>query len=499
MGKIFHYLDWSTIFEARKVCNCWRWLTSDYLHQRCSTDECFIADLERRLNSFRKGRNSPPSPNNRSLHYLGDTPRDTPAFSKILQIWTSVTKETTLAIVSISRTALEFCQYENRQTTGRRTVSCQKRRQLEYWYYPDGSDDLIYREGQFESKTNLAEVLCNIDVLLVIGSWSRKDIGLMKFLNPKWSVSTLHLIGVQKDALDLVLPKLTVMTNLESLKIRPFINSSPYCDITKTHLQILCNSSFNLRQLSLQLHAPSDSVVEFVRSQRFTLETVELRSNVNISDRLTFSMPQLKFLQLDEPPGCLLWTTLNVHSGLETINFGRSGCASNQVKNKMPPKQDSLDSDTEELEHSATEILCDVNWFLENASVRRTGIQKSILQQGSDSALKFFMHFPYLTSLTLRSVHAHYGILQGIFKKFSQLKKLSLVNATGITDEILTGFSKEILDEMDIMNPFQVTSEGHKSNAQGKRKASIRNLKRWLKYNYLFICTVPLLKVDLLF
>ncbi|ODM99187.1 F-box/LRR-repeat protein 7 [Orchesella cincta] len=41
----------------------------------------------------------------------------------------------------------------------------------------------------------------------------------------------------------------------------------------------------------------------------------------------------------------------------------------------------------------------------------------------------------------------------------------------------MTGFSKEILDEMDIMNPFQATRERHKTESHRKGYASIRNLK----------------------
>ncbi|CAL8095517.1 unnamed protein product [Orchesella dallaii] len=473
LKKIFNYMNACDVHQARNVSHYWHAVSSVHLHKNCLSipSDCFASQLEHRLSQYHKLNHSP-SPRNHAMYYMGE--RQTPALSRILKLWNSLKKETSLAIISLGASALECFQLDNCRPE-RRNVTCHQRRQLEYWYYPDGSDDLVYPPtGKCKSEKIPSKILENISTLLVIGCWDRKDKALLEFLNPSWSVSTIHLVGVQKETLDLVLPKLISMINLESLLIKPWVNSSAYCELTRTHLQILRNASFKLKNLSMRLHAPSEAVVDFVRSQRFTLETLEVHSNVNVSDRLTFAIPQLKLLQLDEPPGCLLRTTLNVHSSLETINFGRSGCAYNQIRGKSSSDFDQTDTD---FEHSATEILCDVNWFLETSPTRRTGVQKSILQQGTDSALKFFMHFPFLSSLTLRSVHAHYGILQGIFKKFTQLTKLELINATGVTDEIMTGFSKEILDEMDIMNPFQTTRERNKTENHRKGFASIRNLK----------------------
>lgn len=469
-------MDVETVFECRRVCQKWNSFSAEFLHKSCNTSDSHSSELCNRLLKLGKSKGSTSSHSSQKLYHLGDSTKDTPQLPYVLRLWSQIRRETTIVIVSLGKPALEAFQRENNKS-GKKTcgMSCRRRRQLEYWYYPDGSDAALCYNGKLKTAREYDDLLSqNIDTLFVIGSWGRKDSGLLEFLNPAWSTSTLHLTGLQKEALDLVLPKVTTLMNLEALYIRPFIPSSPYCDVTKTHLQILSNSSFKLSQFSMQFSAPSEYVVDFVRSQRFTLQVVELHSNVNISDRLTFSMPQLKVLRLDEPPGCLLWTTLNIHSSLESINFGRSNCSLNPVKNKSFPKVDLVDA---EMHHSATEILCDINWFLESAAARRQGVQKSILQQGSDSALKFFRHFPFLTSLTLRSVHAHYGLLQGVFKKFSQLKKLALINASGVTDEILTGFSKEILAEMDIMNPFQAASHGGSARSPSKTAPSIRNLK----------------------
>jgi len=423
--------------------------------------------LEKSRKSDDKGQNRQNSPNKTPRIVLKDLSEcKTGSLVRALDLLENKRSITTLILRGMNKSMLEFYQYDsNRSNYCEGAGSCNDRRKVTYWFYPDGYDDLVIPSSKKNPRPTS---------ITVIGSWGRKDTGLLEFLNPSFNIKSVVLFGLLREVFDVVLPKLTAMRNVESVSIIPF-SADTTSEICRNHLQILANSSFSLKHLSMQkLQVPSEAIADFVKSHRFTLETVDIQNHVNVSDRLAFAIPNLRILQLDEPPGALLWTTLNAHQRLESIHFERSGYIYNQIKSKAIPKLE-FDLVDQDFKHSATEMLCDVNLFLESVANQRTRAQKSILQEGADSALRFFTHFRFLTSLTLRSVHAHYGILQGIFQNLTQLEKLVFTNTTGINDEILTGFPKATLDKMDLLNPLQFRKVQH--DIHEASYPSIRNLK----------------------
>jgi len=343
--------------------------------------------------------------------------------------------------------------------------NCREFRRMYYWYFPQGA-------GVF--KRSRRKCGPPPTTLVVLGCWTKKDSGLLEFLNPSFNFKSVEFVGLMSEVYDVLLPKLTTMSQIESICIKPF-NANCTSEIARHHLQILSSASFSLRNLSLQkLQAPPDAVSELIRRHRFTLETLELQNFVNVSDKLSFSIPNLRILQLDEPPGVCLWRTLNVNQTIETIRVERSGYNFKQGKSNAIPSCDSTED--EEFEHSATEIICDVNLFLEYMTSKPPGFQKSALQAGTDSVLKFVGHFRFLTSLTIRGVHAHYGILQGIFRNLPHLEKLILASFAGCTDEILTGIPKDSLEKMDLLNPLQLKTS-HESLKLETSRPSLRNMK----------------------
>jgi hypothetical protein len=455
------YLPHSDVFNARIVSKKWHSVATDVLHHDCrSYLRTAASAIDDYLDSSQKSNHS--SPNKTPRQVLSSY--QSTSFMRALQLLQDEPTINTLIVRGINKSLLECFQLGHVIGNNGKGRACEDKKRVVYWFYPDGRDELMFCQDKNGPKPTS---------ITVMGSWTKKDSGLLEFLKPSFAINSVELIGLLEEVYDLFLPKLTAMQNVESVTIKPFSNSC-VSEITRSHLQILANSSFGLKNLSMQkLQAPPEIIADLIRSHRFTLEKVEIQNHVNVSDRLSFSIPHLKSLQLDEPPGTLLWTTLNINQNVKSIRFDRSGYVYNQVKSKAIPK---LELYEEEFEHSAKEVLCDVNLFLECEANRRLGGQKSVLQIGSDSALTFFTHFRFLTSLTLRSVHAHYGMLQGIFRTLTQLEKLVLKNSAGITDEIITGFSKEIIDAMDLLNPLQFKNANQELNLEASRP-SIRSLK----------------------
>lgn len=165
LNKIFTFLSHRDVYNVRLVSKLWHTSANGFLHSNCDRESRTLLDMDKFLNESNKPqRKSQPSPNKTPRKILTEPQSGACSVGlgfcwvKTLEILRDTSTLVNLVIRGMNKSMLEYYQRENAFIL----KSCEDRRTLIYWFFPDGSDKLLIPNPQNNPVPTS---------LILIGSW----------------------------------------------------------------------------------------------------------------------------------------------------------------------------------------------------------------------------------------------------------------------------------------------------------------------------------------